>query len=115
MTLPVKTSNARRLLDLFRETDKQTRTRLSIAKCLSDIPRVAIDQILVGEVGKGHLIATNGGYKLTGVAKQKYDQEAAEAVLVPNAFKPRGVQPSWRDNVSRQGSDEFLQWQSKHF
>lgn len=112
MSLPEKTSNARRVLDLFRGV--RYKSKSTVFGCLSDISRGAISAILADQVEKGHLGINSDGYRLTALANKKYDQEAADAVLVPSAFKPRGVQPSWRDNLPRPGSDAFFDLPSRH-
>lgn len=74
--------------------------------------RGVMDDLLVSGFVKCNV---DGQYKITAEARKLIAEDiAASAVKLASNFKPRGVQPSWRDNVARQGSDEFLKWESKH-
>lgn len=90
-----------------------------------DTIRHAIENEVGGETMRGvmdDLLAsgfvkcnTDGQYKITAEARKLIAEDiAASAVKLASNFKPRGVQPSWKDNVARQGSDEFLNWPSRH-
>lgn len=112
--IPARGTTNRRVLEFI--NGARSRTRESICKAINDIAKPAIDLVIKSEIEKGHIRVNGDSYLLTGEAKRKLEAEAVESIgMMADNFKPRGVQPSWQDRITRPGAVEFTKWQSKHY
>lgn len=110
--IPAKGTTNRRVIDYLRAAS--VRTRESVYRAMNDIARAAIDIVLENETKKGHINVNKSGIRLTGMAQRMLDEEGKNAQIdLTSNFKPRGVQPSWRDSIKRPGADAFMDWQSR--
>jgi hypothetical protein len=87
MTLPIKATNARRILDLLRGTTR--RTYGSIVTACSDIAKPYIERILQEQIEAGHIAQKVSGYRITQLAIDKYQaEESAAKEVYRDNFKP---------------------------
>lgn len=89
---------------------KHTRAKLQIQLALNESAKPYVESLIVKLVENGLLIRVPRGYKLSERCIQLMDEESKQAT---DNFKPLKPRPHWRDTC-RQGSDEFMDWKSKH-
>lgn len=110
--IPAKGTTNRRVIDYLRASN--VRTRASVYRAINDIAKPAIDIVIESEIEKGHIGQNKAGLRLTSMASKKLDEEGKNAQIeLTDNFKPRGIQPSWKDRVARTGAAEFMNWPSK--
>ncbi len=108
MTIPAKTTTARRILD---QLYKYTMTFNEIASTLNDVSKPTLRKVLKSEIAAGH-IDGDEPYSLTPKAQLAFIAETQ--VQYANNFKPLSPKNIPSQLGMREGSNDMRQYGSKY-